>query len=265
MRTDHAGTVGRDKGVFRCGRRSRIGFPLPPGLQKIKESRRGLTDQRIRVGVLVPERHGGGFVDQPDAVLRIDHQDALAQMLHDVLRQLRHVRQVKFLAANQRLALPQPVGDRPGEEGDDEQHDPKSPAVTYSLRGRGIGDADEYLLHQHRERRHGGDQQAVAVIGQHGQRQHRQDQEDRQPAFHAPGGVEDEADRDGIDAGVDERDDPQARPVQAARDDEQHRGREIGDAGRENSAGARRRQAPGRPGEDLHGEQRQRQPAADRD
>ena len=67
---------------------------------------------------------------------------------------------------------------------------PKSPAVTYSLRGRGIRDADEHLLHQHRERRHGCDQQSVAVIGEYGQRQDRQDQQDGEPGFHASGGVD---------------------------------------------------------------------------
>ena len=40
---------------------------------------------------------GGRLVDEPDAVLRIHHDDALAQVLHDVLRQLRQVGEVHFL------------------------------------------------------------------------------------------------------------------------------------------------------------------------
>ncbi len=63
-----------------------------------------------------PEHLRGRLVDEPDAVLGIDDQDALAQVLHDVLRELREVGEIELLAAHQRIALAQPAGDRPGGE-----------------------------------------------------------------------------------------------------------------------------------------------------
>ena len=56
------------------------------------------------------------FIDQAHAIAGIDHQDALAQPLHDELRELRHVGEVHFLAPHLRLALAQAPGQRPGAE-----------------------------------------------------------------------------------------------------------------------------------------------------
>jgi hypothetical protein len=59
---------------------------------------------------------GGGLVDQADAIVRVDHQEALAQVLHDVLRQLREIGEIHFLAAHQGFALAQAVGHWTGGE-----------------------------------------------------------------------------------------------------------------------------------------------------
>ncbi len=92
---------------------------------------------------------------------RIDHQDALAQVLHDVLRELREVGEVDFLAAHQRFALAQAVGDRPQWRARPANSTtPSTPAVGVVGGRSGAGDADEHLLHQHAEGGDRGDQKA---------------------------------------------------------------------------------------------------------
>ena len=53
----------------------------------------------------VAENLGRGFVDQADPVRGIDHQQALAQVLHDVLRQVGEIRQIDVLLAYQVFAF----------------------------------------------------------------------------------------------------------------------------------------------------------------
>ena len=80
-----------------------------------------------RVGAAVAEHLRRGLVDEPDAVLRVDDQDALAQVLHDVLRELRQVREVDLLPAHQRFAFAQTVRERPHEQRDDEEDGAEHP------------------------------------------------------------------------------------------------------------------------------------------
>jgi hypothetical protein len=60
--------------------------------------RRGFAQQRTRIGAAIAEQRRRGFVDEADAVLVVDHDDALAQVLDDVLRQLREVGEIDLLA-----------------------------------------------------------------------------------------------------------------------------------------------------------------------
>ena len=82
----------------------------------------------------------------------------------------------------------------------------------------------------HRDRR---DQQRVALVGEDREREHRQHEQNRKPARDATARVEDESDRDRIDAGIDQRDDAQARPVQAPGNDEEYGRGEVRNAGGE--------------------------------
>ncbi len=179
-------------------------------------------------------------------------------MLHDVLRELRQVGEVDFLTAHQRFALAQAVGHRPGGERDDEhEHAQESGRGVVGRRGR-TGKTGEHLLHEHGKRRHGGDQQGVAPIGQHGECQDRQHQQDPQAARDSAAGVQDQSEGHDIHAGVDERHDAQARPPEPPRDDQQHRGGEIGNAGGDEQLRSLRHQAPGRTRERLHRQQHER-------
>ena len=161
-------SVGKDAGIAAA---------LAPALQQIEQPRRGFAEKSIRIGLVIAEHARRRLVDQADALLIVDHQDALAQMLHDVLRELREIREVDLLAAQRRLALADAVGERPGEHRDREQHH-----AQHARRGVFGDDAAARsgrpgTAHQHGERRHRGDKQRVAMLrqGRHGEhRQHEQ-------------------------------------------------------------------------------------------
>ncbi len=55
--------------------------------------------------MIVAEYFRCRFVDQTNLVGSVDYQKAFAQMLHDVLGQLRKIRKVDILLANQRFAF----------------------------------------------------------------------------------------------------------------------------------------------------------------
>ena len=69
--------------------------------------RRGDTSPSSAPGTAMAaaENLGCGFVDEADLIGGVDHQQALAQVLHDVLGQLGEVRQIDVLLTNQVLAL----------------------------------------------------------------------------------------------------------------------------------------------------------------
>ena len=125
----------------------------------------------------------------------VDDQDALAQVLHDVLRELREVRQVDFLPAHQRFALAQAVRDGPHEQRDAEQHHAEHARVGV-VRARGVSrEVHEDLLDEHARARDGGDQKRVAVVAEHRHGADRQHQQDAEPARDAAAGIENERDR----------------------------------------------------------------------
>src|SRR5579871_4896057 len=101
VRLDNTGTIGRDEGgrsLFGLGR-------LAPRAQGIQEPRRYLPRQRSRNGMRISENLRGAFVDEANSVCGIDHQQTLAQVLHDVLRKLGEVRKIELLLAHEILAL----------------------------------------------------------------------------------------------------------------------------------------------------------------
>lgn len=106
---------------------------LPPGREQIQEPRGSLAEEGSRVGAPVSEDLRGGFVDQADAVLVVDHEEALAQVLHDVLRQLREIREIDFPALDQRLGFLQPRRERPTGERHQKEHEAEN------ARGRIVG------------------------------------------------------------------------------------------------------------------------------
>ena len=141
-------------------------------------------------------------------------------MLHDVLRQLRHVGEIDLLSADERLALTQTARDRQKCQRDAEQHHAKHAGRNVVRAGRELQQTAEDLLHEYADGSHGCDQKRVTSIGEHGHGADRQDEQDPQSAGDAATGIQDEGDGDGIHARVHQRDDPQARPVQAPCDDQ---------------------------------------------
>ncbi len=55
--------------------------------------------------MIVTENLRRRFVDQANLVSGIDNEDAFAQMLHDVLRQLGEIRKIDVLLADQGFAF----------------------------------------------------------------------------------------------------------------------------------------------------------------
>ena len=71
---------------------------------------------------IAAEDLAGRLVDQADAVLLVDDDEALAQPLDDVLRELREVGEVEVALAHQRLALAQAPRERRDRERGDQDH-----------------------------------------------------------------------------------------------------------------------------------------------
>ena len=97
--------------------------------------------------MLVSQNLGRRLVDESDTIMGIDDQDAFAQVLHDVLRQLRHVGKIEVPAAYQGLAFTQPVRHRPHGERHTEQYRTEEAGCQIVSGGSRIADTDEYLLH----------------------------------------------------------------------------------------------------------------------
>ena len=76
------------------------------------------------------------LVDEPNPILAVDHHDALAQVLHDVLRELGDVAQVDPALLGERLALAQPVRD--GHERRDHEESGAQDARGRVVRGRRV-------------------------------------------------------------------------------------------------------------------------------
>ena len=254
MRLDDACAVGGGERRGRLGRRC---ASVAPGGEQIQEPWGCLTQEGARIGAAIPQHLRGGFVDEPHAILGVDHEDALAQVLHDVLRELGEVRKIDLLAAHQRLALAQAVRDRPGGERNGEQHHTDDAAGGEVARRRDPCDIDEHLLHENAERTHRGDEKGIAMLSEHRHCAHRQHEQNPKAARNAAAGIENERYPGRIDAGIEECDAPQARPGEPPCDHEQHPGREIGDAGREEGPRVAREELL--PAQPLHGDQHRRQ------
>ncbi len=71
----------------------------------------------------VAEDLGRGFVDQANLVGRIDDQQALAQVLHDVLGEVREIGEIEVFLADQILALAHARREhaRGGRDGEEDQ------------------------------------------------------------------------------------------------------------------------------------------------
>src|SRR5579883_3144286 len=117
MRPDDPSAVVGHEGLRGVPGRSRV---PAPALEEVQQPRGDLAEERAGIGGSIAEDLRRGLVDEADAVLGVHDEDALAQVLDDVLGELREVREVHFLAAGERFALPQAIGDGPDGEADDE-------------------------------------------------------------------------------------------------------------------------------------------------
>src|ERR1700737_1965243 len=104
MRSDHERTIGCDESIAGVGYGASV---LAPGFEQVQQARRRFTQESPRVGIAIAEHLRRGLVDESDAVCRVHHEDALAQMLDDVLRKLREIGEIELLPANQGFAFPQ--------------------------------------------------------------------------------------------------------------------------------------------------------------
>ena len=101
VRLNHPGAVGSDEtrwGVIAA-------LALPPGRQRVQQTGRYFADQCRGYGMLFAEDFRRRFIDEPDPVGGVDHQQAFAQVLHDILRELGKIREVEIFLAYQIFAL----------------------------------------------------------------------------------------------------------------------------------------------------------------
>ncbi len=92
-----------------------VGVPAPR-IEQIEQSGRDFSQQRARLDRRPLQELRRGGVDQPDAVVVVDHENALAQVLDDELIQLRQIRHVYFALAHALFALLQRIRQRPDAE-----------------------------------------------------------------------------------------------------------------------------------------------------
>ena len=105
-----------------------------------------------------------------------------------------------------------------------------------------------------------GDEERIALLREHRHGEHRYREQNAEAARYAAARIEDDTHRRGIDAGIDERHEPQGRPAQAPRDDEQHRGDEVRRAGSEKNLRMGQQDELAREQERAHQHQRHEQP-----
>ena len=72
-----------------------------------------------------PENLGCGFVDQANLVARIDHQEALAQVLDDILGEIGEVGQIEVFLPDQIFAFAHAGREHAGGTCNGEQHEPE--------------------------------------------------------------------------------------------------------------------------------------------
>ena len=234
MRLDYAPPVGRHQRAGRVRRGARVG---PPERQQLMQAGRGVAHVGAGVGALVAEHLRRRLVDQPDAVLRVDHQDALAQVLDDVLRELRQVLEVDFLSPDDGLAFAQPARQQPRAERDQEGAGAEHARGRVVRGGRvAIGLAGDLLQQQHQagDRR---EQEGVAVLGEQRGRADRQHEQDADAAGDATARVEQQRDRQRVDQAVRDRDLPQGEPAETLHQHEDHAGGQVDHGGGEEQCG----------------------------
>ena len=127
----------------------------PPGPEQEQQSGRHFAQRGAGFYCAVHQQLRGGFVDQANAVVFIDDQNALAQVLHDELVELGEICDVDVALTNALLAFAQASAERPHGERDDE-HERADDARGREIACIGFpGQSDESLLQKHRESRDG--------------------------------------------------------------------------------------------------------------
>ncbi len=163
----------------------------------------------------------------------VDDHDALAQVLHDVLRQLRQIGQVDLLAPHRGFGVPQAARHRPGEQGHQE-HDAAEDAGGAEVGGHGgMGDHGANLLQQQGQGGQGRQHEGVATVGEQGHGTHRNHEQDAQAAGHAATREHEQADGHRVHQHVHECGCTQIGHQAPASDDDGDARGEIDDAGPE--------------------------------
>ena len=224
MRGDLAGPVRSNEAAVAVRLRHRV---LSPGGQQIQQARRRFAEQCAGESRAVAKDFGGRFIDQADPVLRVHDEDALAEVLHDVLRQLREIGEIHFLAPHQRFTFAQTRGDRPDAERDQE-NDRAEYAGAGVVRGAGTREQlPEHLLQQHGHRGQRGDERGRACLGQQRGRRDGQREQDAEAAADATAHVHERGDAEGIHQAVGHGNARGRSFAEAQRHDQDDAGREI--------------------------------------
>ncbi len=234
MRADHGAAVGGDDLTRRV---APVVILLAPGLEQVQQARGDLAQQRAalhRPALQHPRRR---LVDEPHAVRAVDHEDALAQVLHDELVQLVQVREVDVALLHARLALPQLVRQRDREQRDREQ---ARAGEARHQEVRALADAGEGRdrgFEQQRQRDQGSGEKREAWLHDRGRRAGGQDQQRCESAVHAAARMDEQRDRDGVDRELEQRGPLRRRPAALDRLDRHQPEAEMRDADAEEEPG----------------------------
>ena len=157
-----------------------------------------------------------------------DH-DALAQVLHDVLRELGHVGEVHLLAAHRGFGIAQAARDRPGEQRhqEDDAAQDAGGGVVVDVRAAQHVAAD--LLREQGEGCEGRQQEGIAAVRQQRHGADRHHEQDAHAARDAAAREHEQAYGNGIDHGVHESGGTQVGEQAPPADHDGHAGGEIDD------------------------------------
>ena len=172
-----------------------VGVPAP-GIEQVQQARRDFAERRACLHGRAMQQQRGRLVDQADRVVRVDDQDALAQVLHDELVQLGEVRDVDFALADALFALAQAARQRPDAERDDEHSAPTMPAEAKSPASPRAASVVSVCCTSTRQRGDRGEHQRESLPHDEARRADRQHQQRCEAAVHAAARVGQQRDRE---------------------------------------------------------------------
>jgi hypothetical protein len=229
----HAAPVGEQREL---DVRASLGFPAPRG-DVVGERRRDVADRHACAGGRCSEQARRRCVDQAHAIRGVEDHDALAQVLDDVVVELREVREIDAALGGERFARLEAVGERPRRHRDREDDRPEHARRGVAARVGEAGHLRKELLAQYRERRQRGEGRRDLQRHDQAARADEHDEQASEPAPEPAARMHEGDHRGDVDRDLGDRERPRRRPALPDRETRDRREHEITGSRRGEQAG----------------------------